>query len=132
MWVGTYTKLNPIPEYSGKLFEVDAVHDDWEGFRIWFRPYDATKAMLIARFEDEVFYSSSDEGDRLIGAKNDISKEFPHLFWKVTDSSLVSEYLRQGSGVRDRHRIHHYCFMSCNQAVDVLSYSAPSYDGFDN
>ncbi len=132
MWIGTYSKWNPVPEYAGIKFDVEAVHDDWEGFRIWFRPHDDTKPMLIAKFDSELFYSSSDEGDRLIGAKNDISEEFPHLFWKVEESVLVEEFIRQSSGVRESEAIQHYCFMSCNQCVDVLSLTEPTFTGRDN
>ena len=131
MWVGKYKKINPLPEFSGMRFEVEAVHDDWEGFRIWFRPHDATKAMVIAKFDSELFYSTSHDGDRLSGAKNDISDEFPHLFWEVTDSSLINEFKRQTAGIRAEDAIYHYCFMSCNQAVDVLSLSAPMYIGHE-
>ena len=132
MWIGKYIKWNPIPEYAGKRFDVEAVHDDWEGFRIWFRPHDTTRPMLIVKFENELFYSSSDEGDRLIGASNDITKEFPHLFWKVTESNLITEFKRQTSGIRADDDIHHYCFMSCNQCVDVLSLSEPIFTGHED
>ena len=130
MWIGTYTKVDPIPKYSGMRFDVEAIHDDWEGFRIWFRPHDVTKPMLIAKFDSELFYSTSDESDRLDGSKNNIQSEFPHLFWKVTESNLVDEFKRQTAGVRAKDEIQHYCFMSCNQCVDVLSFSGPIYSGF--
>jgi len=132
MWIGSYEKWNPIPGFAGERFEVEAVHDDWDGFRIWFRAHDLTKGMLIARFEVPLFYSSSDEGDRLIGATNDISQEFPHLFWRVLDSSLVTEFKRQGSGVREGDLIHHFCFLSCNQCVDVLSPHEPEFSGAED
>lgn len=131
MWVGIYKRLNPLPDFSGVRFDVEAVHDDWEGFRIWFRPHDVTKAMIIAKFDNPLFYSSSYDGDRLDGAKNDMSNVFPHLFWEVTDSSLVKEFKRQSAGIRNEEIIYHYCFMSCNQAVDVLSHSAPIFIGHE-
>ena len=114
MWIGIYSKWNPVPEYEDMQFEIDAVHDDWEGFRIWFRPHDVTKPMLIAKFDSELFYSSSDEGDRLIGAKNSEVLKLPHLFWKVSESELANEFVRQSSGVREIGEFRHYCFMSCN------------------
>ena len=58
MWVGKYNRISPLPEHSGVRFEVEAVHDDWEGFRIWFRPHDATKAMVIAKFDSCLLYTS--------------------------------------------------------------------------
>ena len=132
MWIGSYIKWNPIPEYAGELFDVEAVHDDWEGFRIWFRPHDVTRPMFIVKFENPLFYSSSDEGDRLTGASNDIFKEFPHLFWKVSESNLITEFKRQAGGVRADNDIRHYCFMSSNQCVDVLSLEDPIFTGHEN
>lgn len=129
MWIGEYIRWNPVPEYEGKRFEVEAVHDDWDGFRIWFRPYDTTQAMLIAHFEYPLFYSSSDEGDRLDGATNELSLEFPHLFWKVRNSDLVKEFKRQSGGVRAQDPMDHFCFLSCNQCVDVLAAENPSFRG---
>jgi hypothetical protein len=86
--------------------------------------------MLIVLFERPFFYASSDESDRLTGATNDISKEFPHLFWTVTDSNLIAEFKRQTAGVKDDYAITHYCFLSCNQCVDVLSLVKPTFHGY--
>lgn len=129
MWLGTYIRWNPILAYEGKRFEIEAVHDDWEGFRIWFKPHDTTKPMLIANFDSELFYSSSDEGDRLSSVNNDISSQLPHLFWKVEDSALVTEFKRQTGGVRNDDAIVHYCFLSCNQCIDVLCTTEPKFSG---
>ena len=87
--------------------------------------------MLIARFDGQLLYASSDEGDRLTGALNDLSGQFPHLFWKISESSLVFEFKRQTSGVRQDDKIQHFCFMSCNQCVDVLSFDEPLWEGAD-
>jgi hypothetical protein len=125
MWIGTYQKWNPNPPSYGKRYEVDAVHDDYEGFRIWFRPHDRPNPFLIAKFENPLFYASSDESNRLTGATNDISDEFPHLFWTVLDSSLTTEFQRQSCGIINESLIVHYCFLSCNQCVDVLSVREP-------
>jgi len=132
MWKGKYTELDFTPECKGMKFDLDAVHDDWEGFRIWFRPHDNTKGMLIASFDSELFYSSSDEGDRLARVDDNISNTGGYLLWKVTDSKLVEEFKRQTSGVRSDDDIHHYCFMTQNQAVDVLSLSAPIFTGYNS
>ena len=129
MWQGKYIKWNPILEYAGKRFNIEAVHDDWEGFRIWFKPDDETKPMLIAKFNSQLLYSSSDEGDRLNPVQNNIKDEFPHLFWIVEESALVTEFKRQASGIWDDKKITHYCFMGCNQGVDVLSIEEPQFSG---
>ncbi|EKU98946.1 hypothetical protein Lepto7375DRAFT_8281 [Leptolyngbya sp. PCC 7375] len=49
--------------------EIDAVHNDWERFRIWIRSHDPTKGGLIARFELALLYCSSDENDYTLNTR---------------------------------------------------------------
>jgi len=72
------------------------------------------------------------ENDRLDGAENEIAEEFPHLFWEVSNSDLIHEFVRQSAGVRAGDIIRHYCFIGCNQAVDVLSIEPPKYSGYES
>ncbi|MFV0477801.1 MAG: hypothetical protein ACK5ME_08205 [Parahaliea sp.] len=84
--------------------------------------------MLIVKFDDALFYTSSNENDRLIGATNRLPLEFPHLFWKVENSSLTTEFKRQGAHIRRDENVCHFCFAGCNQFVDVLSLAEPVFN----
>jgi hypothetical protein len=126
MWQGSYQRWNPVPKLEGIRMWCEAVHDDWEGFRIWFRPEDRTLPMLVVHFGHRLLYVNSDEGDRLSRVSEPPSGG-PHVFWQVHDSSLVAEFQRQSLGIRADNVITHYAFLSSSDCVDVLSLEAPTF-----
>jgi hypothetical protein len=128
MYQGRYTRWNPVPEYDGKRMYCEAVHDDWEGFRIWLSP-DPHARMLVVSFPSVLFYANSDEGKRLSKVENDEEMKFPHVFWKVENSSLVAELHRQSSGTTESLDITHYAFLSCSDCIDVLATEEPVFRG---
>jgi hypothetical protein len=129
MWQGTYQKWNPVPEYADQRFYVDAVHDDWEGFRIWFRLDKSTGIDLIVRFDYALLYLNSIESFRLSSVEGKLS--FPHLFWKVENSQLIEEFHRQSLETCKGWEIEHFAFLSALDCVDVLSVSEPVFDNLN-
>ena len=129
MWQGTYKKWNPIPVLEDKCLYVEAVHDDWEGFRIWFSS-ENTKlgVVLIVKFEVALMYVNSDESYRLSSVQNREQMKFPHLFWKVENSELIKEFHRQSVNIYEDWEIQHFAFLSGGDCVDVLSLSEPTFD----
>lgn len=128
MWNGIYKRWEPLPEWSGCRVEIDAVHDDREGFRIWIQSHDPTKGFLIARFELALLYCSSDESDRIAGIQPaNQTLEFPHVFWIIDDSELVDIFHRQSCGLHTERDVTHFAFLSCNQCVDVVSCGIPTF-----
>ena len=125
MWNGTYKRWNPLPRLERTRVYCEAVHDDWEGFRIWLRPEDSNLGVTVVRFGARLFYANSDEGDRLSSVLNQEELQFPHPFWIVQDSALVSEFKRQGAGVRDGQSLVHYAFLTCNDCIDVIAIGEP-------
>jgi len=128
MFQGRYVRWNPIPELEGQRMYCEAVHDDWEGFRIWFSPQKPSR-MLIVRFEHVLFYANSDEGKRLAQVENDAELKFPHVFWKVENSALLAEFHRQSLGTSESLEIIHYAFLSSSDCIDVLAVGEPSFSG---
>lgn len=128
MWQGTYKKWNPVPKLEGKRLYVDAVHDDWEGFRIWFSLENKNAGVVtIVRFERVLMYVNSDEMYRLSPVKNDGQIKFPHLFWKVEDSDLLKEFHWQSSQIYENDDITYYAFLSASDCIDVLSLKEPTF-----
>ena len=129
MWKGIYKRWNPIPQLEGVRLYCEAVHDDREGFRLWFdgEP-SAFLGMIIIRFEERLLYTNSDEGSRLEGIGNFGEVQFPHTFWKVEESTLVKEFQRQSGGIYRDEEITHYAFLSCSDGIDVLSRFKPTFD----
>lgn len=106
----------------------EAVHDDWEGFRIWLSP-EPPGGMLVVRFSSVLFYANSDEGNRLAPVLNNRELQFPHVFWKVDDSSLVAEFLRQSAGTCEGLLITHFAFLTSSDCIDVLATEEPQFEG---
>jgi len=129
MWNGTYKRWNPLPRLEGARVYCEAVHDDWEGFRIWLRPEEHHLGIIVVRFGRRLFYTNSDEGDRLSGVVNEDELQFPHPFWTVEDSALVTEFRRQAAGVRDDVPLTHYAFLTCNDCIDVIATEDPVFVG---
>ena len=127
MWDGKYIKWNPIPEFESSRLYCEALHDDWEGFRIWFKPEDESKGMIIVAFESTLLYVNSDEGKRLAQVGNMAELNFPHAFWKVETAALVTLFKEQCAGIHNDDSIFHFAFLSCSDCIDVLALSEPEF-----
>jgi hypothetical protein len=129
MWQGIYKRWNPIPKLEGVRLYCAAVHDDREGFRIWLDGEPtAFLGIVVIRFENVLLYTNSDEGKRLNGIENISKVQFPHGFWKVENSSLIKEFHRQSENVYESDEIIHYAFLTCDNCIDVLSWSNPAFE----
>ncbi|MGL4325487.1 MAG: hypothetical protein ACRCTD_15735 [Beijerinckiaceae bacterium] len=125
MFQGHYIRWNPIPELDGQRMSCEALHDDWEGFRLWFKPQSGP--MLIVSFPSVLLHASSEDGSRLSPIINTVPLELPHLFWKVEQSALVAEFHRQSLDTRASWNITHYAFLSVNDCIDVLATEPPVF-----
>jgi len=129
MWQGIYRKWNPVPHLEDKCLYVEAVHDDWEGFRIWFSSEKRDAGIItIAKFERVLMYTNSDEGFSLSAVRNSEQMKFPHLFWQVEESELLKEFHRQSVEILKDWKITHYAFLSASSGVDVLSACEPTFN----
>jgi hypothetical protein len=128
MLKGIYKRWNPVPQLEGTRLYCEAIHDDWEGFRIWLGGEPAGfLGMIIVRFDAQLLYTKSDEDSMSNIIENPDEVLFPHTFWKVEKSALVEEFQRQSGGVYTDDKITHYAFLSCNDCIDVLSISEPTF-----
>jgi hypothetical protein len=122
---GHYIKWNPLPPLADTRMTCEALHDDWEGFRIWLRPENGP--MLIVSFPSVLYHAKSDDGARLAPVANSAPLELPHTFWQVTNSALIAEFHRQSCNTREDWNITHYAFLATNEGIDVLSTEAPIF-----
>ena len=129
MWQGKYQKWNPVPHLENKRLYVEAVHDDWEGFRIWFGSESKNLGIVtIVKFESALMYVNSDESYRLSGVQNSEPLKFPHLFWQVENSELLKEFHRQSLGIYGDWEIKHFAFLSASDCIDVLCGVEPTFN----
>ncbi len=125
MFQGRYVRWNPIATLEGQRMFGAAVHDDWEGFRIWLEPERG--GMVIVSFPSHLFYANSSEGRRLSAVENPADMKFPHVFWIVENSSLTNEFRRQAAGTADDLAITHYAFLTSTDSIDVLATGPPLF-----
>jgi hypothetical protein len=125
MFQGRYTRWNPVPAFEDQRLSCEALHDDWEGFRIWLKP--PSGSMLIVAFPSVLFHASSDDGARLSAIANTAPLDLPHAFWTVEASALIAEFHRQSCDTRRGWNITHFAFLTTNDCIDVLSTEAPVF-----
>jgi hypothetical protein len=123
MFYGQYVKWSPLPDFDGQRLSCEALHDDWEGFRIWLKP--PSGSMLVVAFPSVLFHASTSDSVRLSTIANTAPLDLPHAFWTVEASALIAEFHRQSCDTRRGWSIRHYAFLSTNDCIDVLSTEAP-------
>jgi hypothetical protein len=126
MFEGRYIRWSPGPGLDGLRLCCEALHDDWEGVRIWFRREDGGP-MVIVRFPSVMLYLNTQTSSRLAPLNTTSSLAFPHTFWRVEESSLVESFKKQAVGTRDKFPIVHYAFLSTTDCIDVLSTEEPTF-----
>ena len=126
MHQSTYTRWSPIPEFDGRRMYCEAVHDDWEGFRLWLMPDDRRGGMLVVSFDTVLHFANTPERFRL-GRIDPDGMSLPHAFWTVGNSTLVSAFRRDACGTVDDLPITHYAFLTSNDCIDVLASASPKF-----
>jgi hypothetical protein len=116
----------PLPGLGDTLY-VEAVLDDWEGFRILLRPHDPQKGMLRIAFENPYAYRNMNESYRL-----ETWSHWPGPapaggsgLFLVRNSSWLSEFHSESQDVYRDQKIVHYAIFSPEDCVEVLSVSDP-------
>jgi hypothetical protein len=123
--LGTYRRWNPLPDLRGR-WDVESVHDDYEGFRVIMRLEPFVNRRWRFWFPRCLLYQVANESFRLSGS-NETGNIFegPHgHFFTVEGSSLVADFHRSSAGAYEAWDIKHYAMYS-EQCADVLSVHAP-------
>lgn len=128
---GNLVLWEPLPDLP-KIDSVDALMDDWEGFRILLRATDLTKPMLRVRFEAAMCYRSMEESYFLNGYGPIPEDWFGKTFFKVEDSSFLSQFHEISSRVYEDWNITHFGIYAPNDCIDVLATSEPSVEWLES
>jgi hypothetical protein len=121
---GRYCRWEPFPGIDGRWY-LDALHHDFEGFRLLLRGEDCTGPVLRLVFAAPLLYQAAEEGYRLAGPSADSELAPPHPFYTVERSSLVAEFHRASSGAYREWAVRHFAIHAADQCVDVLSVEEP-------
>lgn len=119
-----YEIWKPSPKLpTGRLY-CDAVHDDYEGFRILLRSDDQTSGVLRVSFESAVGYQNINESFRL----ETLSRLGGGGLFLVRDSSWVKWLKLESGGMLDSKQLVHYAIYTEEDCIDVVSEFPPEVD----
>ena len=121
-----YKKWIPIDGIPKRLF-CEAIHDDYEGFRILLRGEDNSSSMLRITFESLLAYRNIDEGNRLKTMEQATNFGSSSLYI-VEDSTWIKWFNEESYGIHKSNKIIHYAIYTPNDCIDVLSEYEPKIE----
>ena len=110
-----------------KNVTLEALYDDWEGFRILVRDYDKEAGIGILRISfggrpvanrcmDEGVYPAS------------WSKKIPSFLSTVENSEYLEWFHKESGGIREGQPLVHYAIYTVNECIDVLDIEPPKVE----
>lgn len=119
-----YEIWKPI-EDDPNNFNIEGLHNDYEGFRIIMRTRKPIDRVLKLSFDAPLLFRSIDEGDRLKLWSNEtlITK---YTFFRVKNSSLIEWLTDESLEVRKTDNLAHYLIASSNDIIDVICHDEPT------
>jgi hypothetical protein len=115
----------PVPDAVGEMF-VEAVYDDYEGFRILMRGTEPNSKMLRISFDAHLSYRNTDDSfmSRLGALYERLAER--STFYIVENSSYIDYFMEMSEGLHPPDWIiAHYAIYTPNDCIDVLSYHPP-------
>ncbi len=111
----------PIYGIEKKMY-IEAIHDDYEGFRILLKGEKPESILLRITFNDHLGYRNTDEGN-LIKIWN---PEKPlGIFFIVENSSYINYFHEMTLNIYKDWKIIHYAIYSPVDCIDILSSVPP-------
>lgn len=119
-----FKKWTPIESLPKTLY-LEAVHDDWEGFRLLLK-HDEARRILRITFNPPLSYRNTDEGD-LLKSINEQDLGGWSLY-VVSSSDYLAWFSDQSCGIHEPDDVVHYAIYTPNDCVDVLSAHSPTVE----
>ena len=114
------------------VMDVEAIHDDYEGFRILLRGEDPPLRMLRVRFAAPISYRNTEESFCSL----DVSQPANHdvlgkVFYIVENSSYVDYFNEMTQGLFAHWELKHYMVYGHSNCIDVISAIPPIVEWLD-
>lgn len=128
--MNTKNILKPWKPIEGEglqdVMYVEAIHDDYEGFRILLRGEEPPLIMLRVRFEAPLSYRNTQETFRRL----DVSQPANHdvlgkLFYIVENSSYIDYFNEMTQELFTDWELKHYVIYASQDCIDVISAIPP-------
>ena len=121
-----YEKWMPVESIPRRMY-CEAVHDDYEGFRILLKGEDPNSSVLRVSFESVLAYRNIDEGS-LLKTLDLIKDREIHPLYIVRDSSWLYWFHEESYNIHANNDIVHYSVMTPNDCIDILSEFEPTVE----
>ncbi len=112
-----------LGDYPKRMF-VEAIHDDWEGFRIILADVEFKTRIRIA-FINKLSYRNTDEGFLLQLWETAEEKKLGNTFYLISNSTYIDFFNEMSYGIHKDKDIKHYAIYSDADCIDVLSIAEP-------
>jgi hypothetical protein len=124
-----FQKWTPLESIPDRLY-CEAIHDDYEGFRVLLKGEDATSPVLRIGFSSVLAYRKVDEGSllRTLDLMKNLNK-FP--LYTVSNSPFVKWLHEESYGIYKDSETIHYAILTANDCIDVLTEDEPKVEWLD-
>ncbi len=118
-----YQKWVPIHSIPDILY-CEALHDDYEGFRILLQGEASHSPILRVSFEFVLAYRNIDEGSafKTLEVLNDAERS---SFYIVQNSHWLTWFHEESCDIYKNRHITHYAILTSDDFIDVLSECEP-------
>jgi hypothetical protein len=111
-----------------KSLYLQALHDDYEGFRLILEDKDGQGSVFKVSFDSHLAYRNIDEGDRLSSLPSLTHKgEKLATVYLVKNSNWVHWFKEENAGKYDNEGLLHWAIITPNDWVDVISLEPPVF-----
>ena len=121
-----YQKWIPVESIPTRMY-CEAVHDDYEGFRILLKGEDPKSPVLRVSFESVLSYRNIDEGN-LLRTLDLIRDREIHPLYTVQNSSWLKWFHEESYNIHVNSDIVHYSIMTHDDCIDILSEFEPTVE----
>ncbi len=115
----------PLEDFPSSMY-IEAIHDDYEGFRILLRGESPASKMLRVTFEDYLSYRNTDESYLLKVWHSNKKEVLGKVFYTVANSSYVDFFCEMTGGFYPDLKLTHYAIYTVSDCIDVISTVPPT------
>ena len=110
---------------NNTTYNIEAIHDDYEGFRILIRSNNLTDKILRITFSNHLSYRNTDESF-LLKLWGHIDKEtLGKTFYLVSNSTYIDFFNESTENLYKEWKIIHYAIYTTSDCIDILSDQPP-------
>ena len=121
-----YSSWKPLPDVPGRIY-CEAVHHDYEHFRVLLKGDETTSRTFRILFEVIVAYRNINESYRLRTWERVHGENMVGLF--TVENSKWVEWLREeSSGVLNDVQLTHYAIFTPEDCIEIVSEFAPEVE----